>query len=163
MPDWPTAGVPVLIHLLGDTPRTFAVFSPAVTSHTGVLNCAGVTSQWGYRVYIRDLPWPIPEQGTVPVEPGDLLTISPPGHYHIPGLSLSDILQWTYGRAQTADPPGLGRWDMVAPDMHPVAEATLYALDLRPVLLPLAVMHVLGDRIDVASPHDRLAARCPSR
>ena len=222
VPQWPTAGVPVLLHVLGDVPRTFADYLPAVVSHDGVLNCACVTPRWGYRVFVRDLPWPIPAHGTVPIEPGDLLTIAPPGPFRIPRLSLADILQWTYGWAQIAEPPGHwpgGTWLLsdafdahafarlpsgrlsaavvadalaldpaalvmhptvphitdharrgrvsdgvclaVDPSTHPLPEAVLYTLDLRPVLLPLVVMHAQDGIVDVASLHGRLVGRCP--
>ena len=105
VPTWPATGVPVLIQLLGEAPRTFATFGPALISHDGALNLAGTGGQWGYRVFVRDIPWPIPEEGTTPVEPGDLITIVQPDR-HAPGMALADMLQWTYGWFQPDGPPG---------------------------------------------------------
>ena len=105
LPPWPTIGVPVLLQLLSDAPRTFAIYVPPQLSHTAALNIAGVEAQWGYRVYLRDLPWPIPETGTQPVEPGDLITIALPHQYTL-GLALDAMLQWTYGWFVPEGPPG---------------------------------------------------------
>ena len=37
IPEWPTVGVPVLIHSLGDAPRTFAISFPPALTHDDVL------------------------------------------------------------------------------------------------------------------------------
>ena len=77
----------------------------ALISHDAALNIAGASGQWDYRVYVRDIPWPIPIEGTTPVEPGDLITIVQPDR-HVPGMTLADMLQWTYGWFQPDGPPG---------------------------------------------------------
>ncbi|CAE7252408.1 unnamed protein product [Symbiodinium microadriaticum] len=105
IPEWPSVRIPILIHSYGHAPYTFAVFLPPVITHDDVLTLAGVSDALGYRVFHRDLPWPVPERGEIRLEPGDLLTVARPDR-HVPGWTLADTLLWTYGWFQPEQPPG---------------------------------------------------------
>ena len=101
----PSVRAPVLIQSSGDAPRTFAAFLPPAITHDDALILAGVSPGFGFRVFHRDLPWPVPERGEIRLEPGDLLTVARPDR-HVPGWALADTLQWTYGWFQPEQPPG---------------------------------------------------------
>ena len=105
VPEWPSVRIPVLIQSGGDAPRTFAAFLPPVITPDDALTLAGVSPGHGFRVFHRDLPWPVPERGEIRLEAGDLLTVIRPDR-HVPGWTLTDMLQWTYGWFQPAQPPG---------------------------------------------------------
>ena len=105
VPEWPSVRVPVLIQSSGDAPRTFAAFLPPVITPDDALILAGVSPGFGFRVFHRDLPWPVPERGEIRLEAGDLLTVARPDRY-VPGWALVDTLQWTYGWFQPEQPPG---------------------------------------------------------
>ncbi|CAE7473444.1 unnamed protein product, partial [Symbiodinium sp. CCMP2456] len=93
IPEWPATGIPVLFVCYHSPVRIFAEFVPASLSVGDVYRLAGIQEDDRTQIFVKDVPWAVPAEARIFVQPGDLISICPMEHALAPPLDFEQMFQ----------------------------------------------------------------------
>ena len=117
-PEWPIVGSVVVVDSRALTGGLFAIHLVGTLNRADLLVAAGIPEIFPVDVYYGDVPWPLPHDGRVQVQTGDLLQVVPQGYGPVIISCLSDMLRSSTGWSSEVDVsprPGDIGW-VIGPD-----------------------------------------------
>ena len=92
LPTWTPSGALVVFDCTRVCGTVFAIQLPNSLSRADILRAANLSEQDTAEVYLRDLPWPLPQGQRAHLQHGDAVVLVPAVHGHFATVSFAELL-----------------------------------------------------------------------